>query len=1176
LRDILTVVAGFLILVLAAALAVPPLVDWEARREAIDGAIARALGVEAATEGSIGIRLLPSPRIRADRIRLGGAAPDTPSFSASIFKAEIALTPLLRGEVRFTETRIVRAEIRLPAGRDNGWNLPQGFGLQGVRRDWALEDVSVSQLLVTTIQPATGRTDQFHAEGVHLEAQSLAGPWRMEGTTGGVPFRLASGELGQDRVLPLKLVGGGDAFPRFDIDARLALGPEGGTAAPTASGTAKLAFGPPAQPPAAGVPIPFTVQAAFKTSGATIELETLSAEAGEGTNFRLGGSGRIRLDEPRVSLKLESRRVDLDPLLVSASGQDLLSRLRAWDPPRTAVPIDLDLSLNSVGLAQDEITNVVLRASLARGRVEVERIEALAPGQTRITVSGEFGLTAQGGASGRIALASAASDRFGRYLGELGMRAPFLPALDGRPLEASADVVLTPPVTSLRNVRVKTGEATLTGNARYTQPEGAARGRLEAQVGLQGANLAELPQVWRLFDASRNVDLGLILDARDLRHGGRPGAGRIAARVLSDGPELVVEGLEIVDIAGANAQIAGRIGADGAGRIAGRVQARRAAPLLDLLGSVWIGGASRLAPVFLREGELDLAVTAERAPPEPGSQALRLKTELRGTAAGGRLEASVLSVDGSADNVTMRLATDHAGLWFQRADVAALRRPASLDLSGARVGPGGLAFSVAGDVAGLAIRTARPFALTADGETVESGEAELNGPDISPFLALLGGGQVSVPVPAQLRASLRREGDAPTLALSGRIAGAALNAQLAFRSRSEVSGDVSLDQLSAPWLVNALALGAPADTRAGAGWSTARFGDVPRPLEAGEARFKVARLDLGRGHLAQDASFRLELSADGVALRELEAGLAGGRLSGAVAITRQGSRASLIGEGTLRNAALPDLAGAPAIPGRVSGNVRFGAAGESMAALVSNLSGNGEVALDDLVVPKADPAAIDRALARVLGSADPLAPDRLEAALAEELDRGPLRSSIGGPATLVGGAMRIGPVSAEAGPGTWQGNVGLDFKTSSLDARGVLGAQAMPKGWVGAAPSIGLGWRGPLSAPSREVEAGALTGGVAAVVLRRELEKIEAFEAEANEQARRTARREFDRVRREAAEAAARLNRLREQQAEAERARARFDPIGSVFQPSYVLPPPLPQIDIAPAPRARTQPPPGG
>src|SRR5918993_1677097 len=101
----------------------------------------------------------------------------------------------------------------------------------------------------------------------------------------------------------------------------------------------------PAQPPAAGVPIPFTVQAAFKTSGATIELETLSAEAGEGTNLRLGGSGRIRLDEPRVSLKLESRRVDLDPLLVSASGQDLLSRLRAWDPPRTAVPIDLDLSL---------------------------------------------------------------------------------------------------------------------------------------------------------------------------------------------------------------------------------------------------------------------------------------------------------------------------------------------------------------------------------------------------------------------------------------------------------------------------------------------------------------------------------------------------------------------------------------------------------------------------------------------------------------------------------------------------------------------------------------------------------------------------------------------------------------------------------------------------------------
>ena len=46
-------------------------------------------------------------------------------------------------------------------------------------------------------------------------------------------------------------------------------------------------------------------------------------------------------------------------------------------------------------------------------------------------------------------------------------------------------------------------------------------------------------------------------------------------------------------------------------RIAGRVTAERAAPLVDLIGTVWIGGVSKLVPHFLREGNLNLDVVAE-------------------------------------------------------------------------------------------------------------------------------------------------------------------------------------------------------------------------------------------------------------------------------------------------------------------------------------------------------------------------------------------------------------------------------------------------------------------------------------------------------------------------------------------------------------------------------------
>ena len=86
----------------------------------------------------------------------------------------------------------------------------------------------------------------------------------------------------------------------------------------------------------------------------------------------------------------------------------------------------------------------------------------------------------------------------------------------------------------------------------------------------------------------------------------RAGIGRISARISSDGPALAVDALDIVDLAGANARVAGRIEPDGSGRIAGKVTAKRAAPLVDLLGRVWIGGLSRLVPYFLREGDLEL------------------------------------------------------------------------------------------------------------------------------------------------------------------------------------------------------------------------------------------------------------------------------------------------------------------------------------------------------------------------------------------------------------------------------------------------------------------------------------------------------------------------------------------------------------------------------------------
>jgi hypothetical protein len=378
---------------------------------------------------------------------------------------------------------------------------------------------------------------------------------------------------------------------------------------------------------------------------------------------------------------------------------------------------------------------------------------------------------------------------------------------------------------------------------------------------VQGLDLAQLPQMSSLFEGTQNLDLGLVLDARDVRHGASRGAGRIAARILSDAPSLVVETLEITDLAGANAKVSGRIEPDGSGRIAGHVTAQRAAPLVDLIGTVWIGGVSKLVPYFVREGNLDLDVVAERAAPSQRSGGPRLRTTARGTAAGGAFEAEVLSADGFTENLNVTLATENTGIWVNRPDSPILRRPSRLDLRGVRVPSGNFNVTVAGDVGGVRISTARPIALASDDEVVDSGEADLTAADVTPFLALLGDGAgVQPPVPIQLHVALGRERDASLVTATGRVADAAIQARLSARSRADVAGTVTVDRLSLPWVAAAFALNAPADPNATAAWSTVRFGQTARVINGGQATFKVGRLDLGRGLIGEDAGFTLSRS----------------------------------------------------------------------------------------------------------------------------------------------------------------------------------------------------------------------------------------------------------------------------------------------------------------------------
>lgn len=1131
-RDILTAVAGAVIVILVAALAIPPFFPWSDYRGLVDRGIARSLGLPARSEGRIAVRLLPSPRLRLDRLHLGETADvGKPALDLAFVKAEIGLTPLLGGEFRFTETRMGRAEIRLPVSEGDAIMLPAARTGEG-GPNLVVDDVAIQQLVVTTVA-ATGRTDQIRAEDIRLDAPRLAGPWRVTGTQSGLPFRFSTSEAGADGRIGIKASAGGDSRPRFELEARMGLVPVPTTAAgpmravvPETEGTMRVVVGPPAQ--AAGPYLPFSLSGAFKGRGPAASFETVSVEIDPGGKaLRLSGSGRLDLREGRGALSLEARRLDLDAFLLSTEGQALIGRGLPAATSGLPMLMDLDVAVESVALGLDDWSDLALGITLDRGGgLLLRRFRAKAPGEASLSASGSVETQPSLRFTGNLSIDAPSSEGFGRYLRKFGLDGPAVTVMDGRPVQGSADVSAAFPTLSLRNLRLALGEARLTGNARYMRGEAGERGRFDAQIAGHGLDIATLPSFAHSLSGLQGHDLGLTFRATDVRYGAlgeRRSAGRggtIAASIQSDGPALAIDTLEVSDLAGANARLSGRIAPDGSGRIAGRVSAPVAAPLLALLDRAWVAEA-RLLPDFLRRGALDLDLALER---EAGA-ADTLKATAKGTTAGGDLDLAVLSRAGRIDSLDATLATAEASRWIGRA--GPVRQPARLSLAGRRgSGAGPLSVTLDGTVAGLGLATRKPILVEPGLNPPDAGEIALTSADLVPVLDLAFGKSSSLqgPLPAELTLVLSRAGDEARFGLSGRIAGNPVTAELLRAPEGDLGGSIGLRRLSLPWLAAMLVI--PPDPRAvpsaDVSLSSARFAPAPeRPPIA--IALRADTLDLGRGFVASGAALNLRFVDGTLDLDGISGLLAGGRLTGAASIARQGGAASISGEGRIDDADLVALAGSGPIAAKVSAGLRFGASGESLVGLANNLGGNGSLTLSGLSLPGGDPAGLGRALSRALEDDDPLRDGRLRTMVSEAMSAGPFaaKGPVTAPITLVGGMLRATPLAVDLDGGRWVGSLALDLRNGRLDARGTLTGTTIPRGWNAGKPNVQFGYAGSLTAPERIVDPGPLTSGLAAFVLQRELESIELFEADQSERLRRRARIEMERARAEAIKAAA-------------------------------------------------------
>ncbi len=160
----------------------PYFVDWDGLSAAIEAEAARLLGVRVRVLGEAEVRLLPTPSISLDDVRVGGI--DAPIVTAQRVEAEIELPSLLRGEVRVTALDFERPQIKIdidPAGRPRiapGASNPGSLAPAQV----SLDHVSIENGEVAISDRRTGLIRRISAVNATLSARTLAGPYKLEGT----------------------------------------------------------------------------------------------------------------------------------------------------------------------------------------------------------------------------------------------------------------------------------------------------------------------------------------------------------------------------------------------------------------------------------------------------------------------------------------------------------------------------------------------------------------------------------------------------------------------------------------------------------------------------------------------------------------------------------------------------------------------------------------------------------------------------------------------------------------------------------------------------------------------------------------------------------------------------------------------------------------------------------
>ncbi|MFQ6017206.1 MAG: AsmA family protein [Kiloniellaceae bacterium] len=495
------ILLGLVVLLLAAILIGPGLVDWNAHKDRIAAEARKLTGRELTIDGDINLALLPAPALSADKVRLanieGGSAPVMAELES--LEVRIALMPLLRGRVQVETVSLVKPLILLevlPDGRKN-WDLvtakpdaPAASGgatEPGLAGQVRLDSVTISDGTVVYRDAAAGREERIEKLNAEIAAGSLEGPFAAAGdaVVRGLEteFRVDLGRLLDAGATSLNLALG---LPRAGANAQfggaLSLHPDGASL----RGRVKVAGDSLAAligelSGETDVPAilakPFGLVTELSADRAQVSAAELALRLGE---MSIDGDLQVTLGPPLdARINLAASQLDLDKLLAEA-GAGAAPRAGGKPPGKAAtvegppaggfalpaeVTGSLEVAVDALVYRGQVVRQVLLTLGLAEGQVKVSQALALLPGGSDVSLTGTIAVAEQGTESvprftGRI---EAASDNLRGVFDWLGVDVAAVPAERLRRMSLTSRIDAAPGQLTLGDIDLRVDLSRATG-----------------------------------------------------------------------------------------------------------------------------------------------------------------------------------------------------------------------------------------------------------------------------------------------------------------------------------------------------------------------------------------------------------------------------------------------------------------------------------------------------------------------------------------------------------------------------------------------------------------------------------------------------------------------------------------------------------------------------------------